>query len=417
MFKWHLYSTFVQHFKAIKMKTIGTYFYLRSPESKKDSTIMVMLSANKERIRFSTGISTPVKDWNKKKHKSNLASTNKKLRSIEDKAEAYCNECELREREIDLAELADIIRGDENKALKQKVFTDYIQLYYDSHVRVKAENTIRKYLTLKNFFINHYPDKKLHEIDSKFAVDMKNYCLGKKEIDNTISKRFQLIRVVLKWCIEMKYLQPLDLKNFTHTQNEKSESIYLTPLELQKMTELDLTNNKNIEFTRDLFLVACFTGVDYCDLKQLTKQNLHKTAIGNRYFQIVRKKTESKSIYSFPPCTDETYQLLSKWDWDIEGNLKSCDKSRYHIQKIARLAGIDEMVKLSKTSGNEKLTKRKPKYEFVHWKTGRRTFITNKLSEGKMTEFVSNAVGHKKTSTTKLYQHLKPSELVDALAK
>jgi len=398
------------------MKTIGTYFYLRSPESKRDTTIMLMLSKGSERIRFSTGISTAVKDWNQKKKKSNIASINKQLRSIDDKAEAYRNECELREREIDLAELADIIRGDEQKTLKQKIFTDYIGLYINSHQRVKAINTIRKYETLKNFLNFHYPDKKLHEIDTKFAVDLKELCLAKKETNNTISKRFQLIRVVLKWCIEMKYLQHLDFKHFTHTQTEKTESIYLTRFELERIAALDLSDSKNIEFTRDIFLVSCYTGVDYCDLKQLTKENLHKTSKGNRYFQIVRKKTEKGDIASFPPCDDETFKILSKWNWDIDSNLISCDKSRYHVKRVAQMAGIDEMVKLSKTSGNEKLTKRKPKYEFVHWKTGRRTFITNKLSEGKMTEFVSNAVGHKKTSTTKLYQHLKPSELVDALA-
>jgi site-specific recombinase XerD len=397
------------------MRTISTYFYLRSPESKKDSTIMVMLSANKERIRFSTGISTPVKDWNKKKRKSNTTSINKQLRAIDVKVEEYRNDCELRERDLDLAELADIIRGDEKKTLKQKVFIDYIQMYYDAHKRIKANNTIRKYITLKNFFISHYPDKKLHEVDSKFAVDLKKYCLSVKETDNTISKRFQLIRVVLKWCIEMKYIQSFDLKYFTHNQTEKSESVYLTPFELEKIAALELSGSKNIEFTRDIFLVSCFTGVDFCDLKQLTKQNLHKTEKGNRYFQIVRKKTEKGNIASFPPCNDEIIRILSKWDWDIEGNLKSCDKSRYHIQKVARLAGIDELVKLSKKSGNEVIIKQRPKYEFIHWKTGRRTFITIKLSEGKLTEFVSNAVGHVKTGTTKLYQHLKPSQMVDAL--
>jgi site-specific recombinase XerD len=374
-----------------------------------------MLSNGSDRIRFSTGISTAVKEWIKKKRRSNIASINKQLREIDVKVETYRNECELREREIDLAELADIIRGNEKKTLKQRVFKDYVQMYYDAHKRVKADNTMRKYLTLINFLEKHHQDIKLHEINSQFAVDLKTFCLGKKETDNTLSKRFQLIRVVLKWCIEMKYMQPFDHKNFTHTQTEKSESIYLTPQELHRIAALDLTSTKSIEFTRDLFLVSCFTGVDYCDLIQLKKENLNKTAKGNRYFQIIRKKTAKGNILSFPPCTDETFKILSKWDWDIESNLKSCDKSRGHIQMVAKLAGIDEMVKLSKKSGNEILTKRKPKYEFVQWKTGRRTFITNKLSEGKLTEFVSNAVGHTKTGTTKLYQHLKPSEMVDSL--
>jgi hypothetical protein len=397
------------------MLKIGTYFYLLNKVAVRHTAIMLQLSKGSERIRISTGISTVVSDWNEKKRKSKLASVNKILRDIDAKVEAYSNECELLQREPELSVLADLIRGNTDKPIRQKMFYDYIQMYYDAHKRVKAENTIRKYLTLKAFFIKNYPDKTIYDIDSKFATNLRTESLQKKESDNTISKRFQLIRIVLKWCNELKYIANIDLKHFTHSQTDKTEQIYLTVDELTQIENIDLSANKNNEFLRDVFIVACHTGVDYCDLNQLTKSNLKRTEKGNRYFQIIRRKTEKGNIYSFPPCTDKVYYLLKKWDWNIENLKISCDKSRYHLKRLAFIAGIVENVTLKKKSGNEIIESTKPKFEWIHWKTARRTYITNHLLNGKMTELVSNAVGHKKPTTTAKYQQAKPALMVDML--
>jgi len=86
---------------------------------------MVILGKKNERLRISTGISTAVSDWDKKKRLSKTASVNKLLRTIDGKVEMYDNECEITGKEIDLLELADLIKGDTiTTPKKRKLFTD-----------------------------------------------------------------------------------------------------------------------------------------------------------------------------------------------------------------------------------------------------------------------------------------------------
>jgi len=339
---------------------------------------------------------------------------NKLLRTIDGKVEMYDNECEITGKEIDLLELADLIKGDTiTTPKKRKLFTDYIHMYYENHKQLKAHNTIKKYVTLKAFFMQYGPETTLQDLNGNFAVKLKKYCLDKGEMNNTISKRFQLIRVVLKWCEEMKYIKDLNYKHFSHPQTDKIEAVILTEKEIQKIAGIDLTNKSNLESVRDLFLIACNTGVDFTDLPQLNKTNLNFSPKGNKYFQIQRSKTADKNLYSFPPCNFEVERLLNKWNWNFQ--FISYDKSLQHLKTVCRLAGLNELHTLTSKSGKRNVSKTKPKYDWIAWKTARRSFITNRMSEGKQTELVASAVGHSKTSTTAKYQHLKPAYMVDLL--
>lgn len=392
----------------------STYFYLLNADAKRKTTIMVMLGKKNERLRISTGISTVVSDWDKKKRISKTTAINKLLRTINNKVEDYDKECQLMDKEVDLAELADIIKSNNNiEPRKRKLFTDYIQMYYDTHKQLKAHNTIKKYLTLKNFISEYVPGATLSDIDSKFAVKLKAYCLDKKELNNTISKRFQLIRVVLTWCEEMKYISDVNLKHFSHPQTDKIEAIVLTETEIQKIANVDLEGKLHLESIRDLFLIACNTGVDFVDLPQINKKNLHTTAKGNMYFQIIRTKTSERNLYSNPPCNKLVFDILEKRNWTF--NYISYDKSLEHLKKVCELAELNEKITLTSKSGKKKISETKKKYDWIAWKTARRSYITNSMSDGKQTELVASAVGHTKTSTTAKYQHLKPALMVDLL--
>jgi len=392
----------------------STYFYLLNAYAKRKTTIMVMLGKKNERLRISTGISTVVSDWDKKKRISKSTAINKLLRTISNKVEDYDKECQLMDKEVDLAELADIIKSNNSiEPRKGKLFTDYIQMYYDTHKQLKAHNTIKKYITLKNFISEYVPGATLSDIDSKFAVKLKAYCLDKKELNNTISKRFQLIRVVLTWCEEMKYISDVNLKHFSHPQTDKIEAIVLTETEIQKIANVDLEGKLHLESIRDLFLIACNTGVDFVDLPQINKKNLHTTTKGNMYFQIIRTKTSERNLYSNPPCNKLVFDILEKRNWTF--NYISYDKSLEHLKKVCEIAELNEKITLTSKSGKKKISKTKNKYDWIAWKTARRSYITNSMSDGKQTELVASAVGHTKTSTTAKYQHLKPALMVDLL--
>ena len=393
------------------MKTINTYYYLANPSAKKKTTLMIQVAKSKERLRFSTGICTIVSDWDKKTRKSKVASVNKKIREIEAKIEDYDNECQLLGKEIDLGELADNFRTNPNATTKKKLFIDYIQMYYDANLNTKAHNTIKKYKTLINFISINFPDYTINDIDSEFAGKLKKLCLEKNEADNTLNKRFQLIKVVMTWCEDMKYIKDVNLKHFTHPQTTKIEAVFLKPEEIELIRTYDFSGKPNLESIRDLFIIACFTGIDWVDLPQLTKKNLKVSDLGNYYFIIKRIKTDRKEIISYPPCNDIVFDILNKRNWKFD--FISYDKSLQNLKKVCKTVGFKEQITLFSKSGNKKISNTKEKHEFISWKTARRSFISNALKERKQLEMVMSTVGHTKPSTTLIYQHLSAGDMID----
>ena len=395
------------------MKTINTYYYLANPNAKRQTTIMIQVAKTNDRLRFSTGICTVVSDWDKKTRKSKVASVNKKIREIEAIVELYDNQCQLMDKETDLGELADNIRTNPKVPTKKKLFVDYIQQYYDANKQSKAHNTIKKYLTLKNFISEQFPDLSINEVNTKFAVKLKTHCLEKNEADNTLSKRFQLLRVVLNWCLDMKYIKDVELRHFKHVQTAKIEAVILDPSEIESIRLYDFTDKPNLDSVRDLFIISCYTGVDWVDLPQLTKKNLKLSPKKNKYFEIERSKTENKENYSYPPCNDIVLEIMNKWKWTF--SFISYNKSLNHLKTICKTIGFKEKITLVKKSGNIKISTTKEKHEWIAWKTGRRSNITNLMMDGKQIEMVMSAVGHKKSSTTAKYQHQKAGLMIDAM--
>ncbi|MCS2387605.1 hypothetical protein NXV57_05295 [Bacteroides thetaiotaomicron] len=61
-------------------------------------------------------------------------------------------------------------------------------------------------------------------------------------------------------------IPPIDLKNFKVVE-EETDAIYLNEKELAAIYELDLSDDKQLEEIRDVFITGCFTGLRYSDLQ------------------------------------------------------------------------------------------------------------------------------------------------------
>ncbi|MCS3229708.1 hypothetical protein NXW89_08650 [Bacteroides thetaiotaomicron] len=55
-------------------------------------------------------------------------------------------------------------------------------------------------------------------------------------------------------------IPPIDLKNFKVVE-EETDAIYLNEKELAAIYELDLSDDKQLEEIRDVFITGCFTGL------------------------------------------------------------------------------------------------------------------------------------------------------------
>lgn len=398
---------------------IRVSYYLRDKNAKnKTSLLFSITSDDGVREIFSTGISLNPSEWNQEKQKATNKAINDKINYFNRIIEDYdIDHRFINKREFDINDLKMLLfDGDpekENKVASNDLFCNYISQYYELHKLIKAPNTIKKYKTLENFFRKHYPTLRAKHIDVSFAENLIAFCLAKKEMNNTLNKRLQLIRVVLKWLFDNQKLKPFPLDKFSHSKDEKIEAIALMPEEIDAIANADLSKKPHLESIRDIFVITCLTGVDWADIDKLTKENLHTSSQGNKYFEFNRRKTESKDIISRPPCNKQVEDILKKYKWNVK--LKSYQKSLDQVKEVCKIAGLEEDVTLTSRSGNQRIIEIKPKYEWIAWKTGRRSFITNLLLKKKPTEAVAAAVGHVKISTTARYQHAKGEYMVDLL--
>ena len=58
---------------------------------------------------------------------------------------------------------------------------------------------------------------------------------------------------------------------------EQPDTIYLTQLELDELSQIDFGDNRRLEIVRDLFLVGCYTRVRYSDYTNITRDQIDAT--------------------------------------------------------------------------------------------------------------------------------------------
>ena len=211
-------------------------------------------------------------------------------------------------------------------------------------------------------------NKKFEEIFTAWLIE-KNYT------PNTIASQYSIIKVWLKEAEENNLIND---KAFHHYQTkcQDVENIYLTEDELEKLYNIDFTSEEirqqidpksSIEITRDLFIVACWTGLRFSDWSDLSNANF-----SGENMRVRTHKTDKTVVIPIHPMLKS---ILEKYDRKLP---RSVDRSKTlrHIRKCAEIAGIDELVTLTKVVGGKSITSTKPKYEYIMNHTARRTFAT-----------------------------------------
>jgi site-specific recombinase XerD len=170
--------------------------------------------------------------------------------------------------------------------------------------------------------------------------------------------------------------------------------------ELKKLINTSL-KSMALNVTRDMFVFACYTGLSYIDLYNLTCQQIVKGDYGLLWLNTSRRKTDNESKV---PLLDVALQLIDKYRGACSGDrvfpMKDCGHMNRQLKKIATHCGI-----------KRRLT----------FHMSRHTFATETcMSQGVSIESVSKMMGHKNLSTTQIYAkvtHNKINEDMQALSK
>ncbi|RZL69048.1 MAG: integrase [Pedobacter sp.] len=174
-------------------------------------------------------------------------------------------------------------------------------------------------------------------------------------------------------------------------QNEDRYIVTLTVEDLQKIKDVDLTNNA-LKNARNWILLGCELGQRASDLLSLTKENIRYK--GNTlYVDLVQQKT-GKSV-TVGVAAPHVIQIIEN---DFPHKI-STQKLNDYIKKVCKAAKVDEVTEGKKYDNktNRKKLDFYPKHELVTTHSFRRSFATNYYKKVP-TAVLINITGHSKES-------------------
>ncbi len=282
---------------------------------------------------------------------------------------------------------------------KNKVCNGMINVYRQLKERLKAFEMFQKrpitfeiidytfYEDFMEFLSFHYVHKR-----------RKQVLLGLKL--NTIGQTIKQFRIFLKDRIRRKIIPSIDLTDFKIPE-EETDAIYLTLDDIFKIYNTNLSGLPYLIEYRDLFVLACLTGLRFSDFSILQPEDLRN--------DMLYKKQKKSEHWVVIPLRKEAKIIFSEQFREKIPKLTNPEFNR-HIKTIGRLAGIDERIKFSYKKGNRKIELIKSKYDWITSHTARRSFCTNEFLAGTPVKLIMKISGHKNEKDFYRYIRITPEE-------
>ena len=295
-----------------------------------------------------------------------------------------------------------LLREKQTQPIKTKendtLFVNFIMKHIDRSVPIKKKATIVQYRYCMDRILKFEKQAKVKltfdKVDLDFYSAFMQYCIHDLNLStNSIGKLIKNIKMWMGVACEQGLHNNMAFSRRSFKKPvEESESIYLNEDELLKIRHTNMPNH-HLENVRDVFILACYTGVRSQDYNKLN----YKSLINDNMLKIRTEKTEEEVIVPLHPIAKE---ILSKYNGNIR--IISNQKFNQYLKDVCRISGINEMVTMTKTVGGKKQILSHPKYMFVSSHTARRSFATNAYKSGMPTLAIMAITGHR---TEKVFLH------------
>lgn len=366
----------------MKATTFNVSFYCRNSKAntKGLSPIEITIIINGER----TIITLPRKE-NPKEFKAAVAS--KRNNPIKDYLEATrkrLNEIttELMERgeALTAATLKEYyMYGGARYYSIETLFNEYIAILKNRVDVDLTPRSYRKYLHARDrFFEIIDKDKSVSAITS--AVITEYIASLRKDFNSTTTNGYaQRVKTIVKYGQSKGYIKTNPFVGI-HIRKDKTPNIlYLTVEELNMIRDTDF-KNASINRVRDLFVFQAASGMSYCDMAAITKEDIQFNESGQPYIHKRRAKT---NIYFTSVILKDGFDVLKKYDYNLP--IISNNKYNAYLKFIRDICGIE-----------------KP----LHTHIARHSYATRCINEGIRIEVVAKLLGHSTTRQTSHYARL-----------
>lgn len=279
-------------------------------------------------------------------------------------------------------------------------FLDFCQQYIDSYTKkdvrmiTLARNRFSDFLAAQNMLdpMQLTSEEITPDLIRRFIDYL--HTRSKGEGAKTIYKRF---KKVVKNCMEAGYMKSDPCKGITCAADEDVlTKDWLTMDEVQKLIATHYPQENKM--VRKAFIFCLYTGVRWCDVKDLTFGNIDVSAKMLRFEQVKTKGHSSKS-WVYIPLNDGLLNLVGQPPkgqgkdariFRLPSYESSCKSVKYWVKK----AGIDK---------------------HISWHCARHSFAVNILNNGANIKTVSSLLGHSSLRHTEKYTRVVDKLKEDAI--
>ena len=215
-----------------------------------------------------------------------------------------------------------------------------------------------------------------------FDLAMRGVSVGTRRNYHANAKKF------INMAITAELLPRNPYDRFVLPKENRVKTIkYLTKEELMLIERVEVSGK--LEFTRDLFLLGCYTGLRWSDIQQLSRANYERRD-GFDWLVGVQQKTGNNYAIVLLP---EAKRILDKREWTM--NCISLAVVDSNLKRLACLAGLGKILTMHMS---------------------RHTFATMAMSKGVRMEVVSKMLGHTDIKMTQVYAKVLQQDVAEGFA-
>ncbi len=381
-------------------------FYLRTNQLKADGTtpIYARVRLNLDKMELATNQSIMPEFWEEESQTvishPERSTINSHLQSFKAQINEAYSQLYIARQEITLEGIKAILFG--KSAVQEHTLialTEEHNKYFSSMVGIKySEGSYKNYKTTLKYlreFVPQYhkkPDIPLTKVNYQFCEAFYSFLTTTKDCrTNGANKQIQRLKKLVNYAIKLGYITNNPVASYS-LEFKPYEKIALTIEEIKSIAALEL-KRETLQHVRDVFLLQCYTGLSYSDVRQLALVHIYK-GVSDTWIKMQRQKTKvSFSIPLLPPALllINHYMNESMPQQPIMRVLSN-QKMNEHLKIIQELAGI-----------SKNLT--------TH--LARHSFATVTLTYGVPLVSVSAMLGHTKLSTTQIYAKVLDNKIAD----
>ena len=257
----------------------------------------------------------------------------------------------------------------------------------------------------------------LCKVSTSFQRSFVAFLRDRKLSPNTINTRMRSIKIIMQAAYKDKLTQNDDFRSNEFVPlTETTDDIFLNHQQIKQMINFDvksacLLNHKNakamryLEYSRDIFVMGCFTGQRVSDYTTINKQM--KVIIDQKEFiKLTQKKT---GVTVLIPCNDTINQILEKYNGVLP--YMSLNTFRKNLKLLGEMLGWTYRVPLSNRQNSPRFC------DMMSTHTARRSFATNTYMAGVPVASIMSVTGHTSEKNFRKYIKLSTQEKALIAAK